>query len=128
MMLVSYSSISQTVTVENKTEVVLEKPVAKDVVRDLIRGDAAIADNDVLNAVIKTQRKQLQQEKDVATVNKIISDNMQSIINQNKVVVNEQDVAIKSLNSSLYSQKNKTLFYKVTTFAALAVAGYLLVQ
>ena len=127
--LTSLNCFSQTGTNKESdtTKVVLTKEVAKQVVKDLIRLDGCQEELKLTqNKVIKLEEREIQKD----TIISLLKDkdkNNQFIIGQKDKQLQISEDLSKSLEKELKGQKNKTLFWKIGTFAGVLIT-YLIVK
>lgn len=122
-------SFSQTVTKTNvDTIVALKVPVAKLVIKDLIKGDGAIAEVNDLNKVIslKDQQIGLYKEKDSLKDQKIV--NLETIIGKKDEQFSLERQKSESLFKELKAQRRQTFFYKIGSFVAIITTSMLLLK
>ena len=127
--LVTLKSFSQTVTKTNiDTLVPLKVPVAKLVIKDLIKGDGAVAEVAELNKVISLKDEQigLYKQKDTLKDQKI--GNLELIISKKDEQFSLERQKSESLLKELKGQKLKTFFYKAGTFVAVISTTLLLLK
>ncbi len=122
----SLSSFSQTVT--DSTKIVLTKPVAKLVIKDIVVGDQ-------LKIQLKTTQELLDQTNGKLETQSILVDNLESQVFNYKSIIEElnskstiQSQLSKDLEKALKSQKRRTFLYKVGTIAGGVATLLLLVQ
>lgn len=97
-------------------------------ITDLINGDAAVEENGVLREVINTQQEEIDNHVYNAADLRKISANLELAVKAKQGVIDEQGKELKASDSQLGKQKNKTLFYQITTVAAILGGGYLLIR
>ena len=122
-------SFSQTVTKTNvDTVVALKVPVAKLVIKDLLKGDGAVAEVAELNKVVALKDEQigLFKQKDTLKDQKI--SNLELIINKKDEQFSLERQKSESLLKELKGQKFKTFFYKVGSFVAVISTTLLLLK
>lgn len=122
-------SFSQTVTKTNvDTVVALKVPVAKLVIKDLLKGDGAVAEVAELNKVVALKDEQigLFKQKDTLKDQKI--GNLELIINKKDEQFSLERQKSESLLKELKGQKFKTFFYKVGSFVAVISTTLLLLK
>lgn len=122
-------SFSQTVTKTNvDTVVVLKVPVAKLVIKDLIKGDGSIVEIQELNKVITLKDDQigLFKQKDTLKDQKI--GNLEFIIIKKDEQFSLERMKSESLLKELRSQRRKTFFYKVGSFVGIIATSLLLLK
>jgi hypothetical protein len=122
-------SFSQTVTKTNvDTVVALKVPVAKLVIKDLLKGDGAVAEVAELNKVVALKDEQigLFKQKDTLKDQKI--SNLELIINKKDEQFSLERQKSESLLKELKKQKFKMFFYKVGSFVAVMTTTLLLLK
>ena len=122
-------SFSQTVIKTNiDTIVPLKVPVAKLVIKDLIKGDGAIAEITELNKVIGLKDEQigLFKQKDTLKDQKI--SNLELIISKKDEQFSLERQKSESLLKELKGQRRKTFFYKVGSFIGVIATSMLLLK
>lgn len=122
-------SFSQTVTKTNvDTIVALKVPVAKLVIKDLIKGDGAIAEVNDLNKVVtlKDQQISLFKEKDLLKDQKIT--NLETIISKKDEQFSLERAKSESLLKELKGQRRKTFLYKVGSYVGIIATSILLIK
>jgi hypothetical protein len=122
-------SFSQTVTKTNiDTIVPVKVPVAKLIIKDLIKGDGAISEVFELNKVISLKDEQigLFKQKDTLKDQKI--GNLELIISKKDEQFSLERQKSESLLKELKAQRMKTFFYKVGSFVAVITTSLLLLK
>ncbi len=122
-------SFSQSVTKTNvDTIVALKVPVAKLVIKDLIKGDGAAAEVIDLNKVIglKDQQIGLFKEKDALKDQKI--SNLELMFSKKEEQFNLERQKSESLLKELKGQKRKTFLYKVGSYVGIIATSILLIK
>ena len=131
LILMNYLSFSQTATnqqIQADTIVPLQVPIAKLVIKDLLKGDGAIAELTELNSVIELiNQKMVLKDTMISTLNSKIS-NYDYIISQKDSQFKLEREKSESLVIELKKQKRKTFLYKVGTFIAIITTSILLVK
>jgi len=120
----SLSAFSQSVT--DTLKIPLPKVIVKEVIKDLIKGDASKKEVVVLNDIIAQKSIQLS-TKDTIIISlnqKII--NFGSIINTKDQQQSLNTQLVKDLEKALKRQKRRTFFYKVGTGIGAVVTLILL--
>jgi hypothetical protein len=133
LLLVTLLSFSQTVTKDEKsvvqdTIVPLKVPIAKLVIKDLIKGDDAIVEVKELNKVISLKDGQisLMKQKDTLKDQKI--SNLELIISKKDQQFDLERQKSESLLKELKGQRRKTFLYKVGTFVGVVATSALLLK
>lgn len=122
----SLSAFSQSVT--DTLKIPLPKVIVKEVIKDLIKGDASKKEVVVLNDIIAQKGIQLS-TKDTIIISlnqKIV--NFGSIINTKDQQQSLNDQLVKDLEKALKRQKRRTFFYKVGTGIGAVVTLILLAK
>lgn len=119
-------SFSQTDINKKDTIVGLKIPVAKKVIKDLLKGDGLEKENILLNEKILTYADQLEYHKEKVKSQEEIITNLNTIILKKNEQFSLQTNKSEELIKELKKQRTKTFLYKVTTFIALVGCGYLL--
>ena len=122
-------SFSQTVTKTNvDTIVALKVPVAKLVIKDLIKGDGAIAEIHELTKIVSLKDEQigLFKQKDSLKDQKIV--NLEVIITKKDEQFSLERMKSESLLKELKGQRTKTFFYKVGSFVGIIATSLLLLK
>jgi hypothetical protein len=127
--LVTLKSFSQTVTKTNiDTLVPLKVPVAKLVIKDLIKGDGAAIEINELNKVIglKDEQINLFKQKDTLKDQKI--SNLELIITKKDQQFDLERAKSESLLKELKGQRRKTFLFKVGSFVGVIATSMLLLK
>jgi hypothetical protein len=108
--------------------VALKVPVAKLVIKDLLKGDGAISEIKELNKVIvlKDDQINLFKQKDTLKDQKI--SNLEVIINKKDEQFGLERQKSESLLKELKGQRRKTFFYKIGSFVAIITTSMLLLK
>jgi hypothetical protein len=122
----SFSSFSQIVT--DSTKIVLTKPIAKLVIKDIVFGDQ-------LKIQLKTLEELLGETNLKVNTQSILVENLESqVLNYKNIVAdldsksNIQTDLSKELERALKASKRRTFLYKVGTIVGGAATLLLLVQ
>jgi len=122
-------SFSQTVTKTNvDTVVALKVPVAKLVIKDLMKGDGAVAEVVELNKVVSLKDEQigLYKQKDSLKEQKI--GNLELIITKKDEQFGLERQKSESLFKELKGQRRKTFLYKVGSFVGIIMTSLYLLK
>ena len=122
-------SFSQTVTKTNvDTIVALKVPVAKLVIKDLMKGDGAVAEVVELNKVVSLKDEQigLYKQKDSLKEQKI--GNLELIITKKDEQFGLERLKSESLFKELKGQRRKTFLYKVGSFVGIIMTSLYLLK
>jgi hypothetical protein len=126
---VTLKSFSQTVTKTNvDTIVALKVPVAKLVIKDLMKGDGAVAEVVELNKVVSLKDEQigLYKQKDSLKEQKI--GNLELIITKKDEQFGLERQKSESLFKELKGQRRKTFLYKVGSFVGIIMTSLYLLK
>ena len=127
--LVTLKSFSQTVTKTNiDTLVPLKVPVAKLVIKDLIKGDGAIVEVKELNKVIGLKDEQLNLFKQKDTLKDQKISNLELIITKKDQQFDLERQKSESLLKELKGQRRKTFLYKIGSFVGVIATSMLLLK
>jgi hypothetical protein len=118
------SSFSQTDT----SKVVISTPIAKLIVKDLILGDECREELKLTqDKVLKLQSRE-QQKDTIINLLEQKDTNNQFIINSQTSQLQLSEQLSRELHKELKGQKNKTLLWKIGTFAGIITSSYLLIK
>ena len=132
LLLVTSISFSQTVTNQPSTQqdtiVALKVPIAKLIIKDLIKGDGAIQEVKELNKTIllKDQQITLFKDKDVLKDQKI--SNLETIITKKDEQFSLERAKSDSLLKELKGQRAKTFLYKMGSFVGIIATSIILLK
>ena len=106
----------------------LKIPVAKLIIKDLIKGDGAIEEVKELNKVVllKDDQIKLLKDKDLLKDQKI--NNLELIISKKDEQFNLERQKSQELFKELKKERRKTFLYKVGTFVGVIATSLLLVK
>ena len=122
-------SFSQTVTKTNvDTVVALKVPVAKLVIKDLIKGDGAQTEIVELNKVITLKDEQISLFKQKDTLKDQKISNLELIITKKDEQFGLERQKSESLLKELKGQRTKTFLYKIGSFVGIIATSLLLVK
>ena len=113
LLLVSFKSFSQTDTI-----VSLKEPIARLVIKDLVKGDGTLIE------LKQTQELLILEQKKVVLKDSVIGNltikivNLESIISKKDEQFGLERQKSESLLKELKKEKRKTFFYKLGTYAA----------
>jgi len=110
------------------TIVPLKVPIAKLVIKDLIKGDGALVEIKELNKVIlmKDDQISLMKQKDTLKNQKI--SNLELIISKKDEQFSLERQKSESLLKELKGQRRKTFLYKVGSFVGIVATSVLLLK
>ena len=122
-------SFSQNVTKTNiDTLVPLKVPVAKLVIKDLIKGDGAIVEVKELNKVITLKDDQINLFKQKDTLKDQKISNLELIITKKDQQFDLERAKSESLLKELKGQRRKTFLYKIGSFVGVIATSALLLK
>lgn len=122
-------SFSQNVTKTNiDTIVALKVPVAKLVIKDLIKGDGAQLEIADLNKTILLKDEQLTLFKQKDTLKDQKINNLELIISKKDEQFSLERQKSESLLKELKGQRRKTFLYKVGSFVGIIATSALLLK
>lgn len=120
--MMSLKSFSQTDT----TKIQLTKPVAKLVVKDLIRGDAAIKEVSLLQTVIVAKDSIILTKAEIIETQDLQLQNLNAILKATEEKYATQEQLSKDLNKALKKEQRRNKFLKIgsgiSTAAAITLA------
>ena len=118
------SSFSQTDT----TKVQIKVPVAKLVIKDILKGDGCIEELKLTqDKVIKLEARETQKDTIISLLESKDKNN-QFIINTQKDQLQLSKELSEQLHKELKGQRTKTFLWKVGTFAGILITSYLLIK
>jgi hypothetical protein len=127
--LVTLKSFSQNVTKTNiDTLVPLKVPVAKLVIKDLIKGDGAVVEIKELNKVITLKDEQINLFKQKDTLKDQKISNLELIITKKDQQFDLERAKSESLLKELKGQRRKTFLYKIGSFVGVIATSMLLLK
>lgn len=122
-------SFSQSVTVTNVDTIVpLKVPIAKLVIKDLIKGDGAVVEIKELNKVIGLKDEQLTLFKQKDTLKDQKISNLELIITKKDQQFDLERAKSESLLKELKGQRRKTFLYKIGSFVGVIATSALLLK
>ena len=120
LVLMSLPSFSQTVT--DSSSVILPEPIARQVIKDLTAGDAAIQELTLVKSVlVLTEKKVFTQDSLITNLSNQIK-NLQLVEIGRKEQLKLSNELSGKLEKDLQIEKTKTLFYKSSTGVMIGVA------
>jgi ribosome-associated translation inhibitor RaiA len=124
--MMSLNAFSQNVI--DSTKIQLTKPIAKLVIKDLLKGDGLSTEIKTMQLLLtETNNKFLSQSDLVFNLQTQIT-NFESVNKQLTFKFEAQERLSKELETSLRRQKNKTKLYKIGTYIGVAAVGILIVK
>lgn len=120
LVLMSLPSFSQTVT--DSSSVILPEQIARQVIKDLTAGDAAIQELTLVKSVlVLTEKKVFTQDSLITNLSNQIK-NLQLVEVGRKEQLKLSNELSGKLEKDLQIEKTKTLFYKSSTGVMIGVA------
>ena len=120
LLLVSSPSFSQTVT--DSSSVILPEQIARQVIKDLTAGDAAIQELTLVKSVlVLTEKKVFTQDSLITNLSNQIK-NLQLVEVGRKEQLKLSNELSEKLEKDLQIEKTKTLFYQSSTGVMIGVA------
>lgn len=110
------------------TIVPLKTPIAKLVIKDLLKGDGAIIEVKELENVVKLKDEQITLLKQKDTLKNQKISNLETIILKKDEQFSLERQKSESLLKELKGQKRRTFFYKVGTFMGVVATSFLLIK
>jgi len=127
MLLMSCISFSQTVT-KQESIVPLKVPVAKLVIKDILKGDGAILElAETQKELNLTNKKVTLKDSVITTLNSKVS-NLDYIINQKDAQFKLEREKSDSLLKELKGQRTKTFLYKLGMYAGVIATSVLILK
>jgi ribosome-associated translation inhibitor RaiA len=121
-------SQNDTLKLKDSKKIQLTKPVAKLVIKDLLKGDGLSTEIKTMQLLLtETNNKFLSQSELVFNLQTQIT-NFESVNKQLNFKFEAQERLSKELETSLRRQKNKTKLYKIGTYIGVAAVGILIVK
>ena len=130
LVMTNLSVFSQNDTLKSKdsTKIQLTKPIARLVIKDLIKGDGLSTElNTVQDLLSQTNNKLITQSTLVTNLELQIA-NYDSLMIQEKSKYAKQEELSLELEAALKKQRNKTRLYKIGTYIGAAAVGILIIQ
>lgn len=122
----SLKSFSQNAT--DSTSIQLTKPIAKLVIKDLIKGDGYAIELETIQQLLSSTNQKLATQSDLVVNLKSQITNYQSILaTKDEQLVTSQQLT-KDLEAALRKQKRMSTIYKIGSTVGLAAVTLLLIQ
>ena len=120
----SLSSFSQIDT----TKVRIKTPVAKLVVKDILKGDGCVQELKLTQEkVIKLQAREAQKDT-IISLYRDKDDNNKLIIHTQELQINQYEKLSDDLHKELRATKRSSIFWKITTYVGIFTTSYLLIK
>jgi hypothetical protein len=124
LLLTSLSSFSQTDT----TKVQIKTPVAKLVIKDILKGDGCAEELKLTQEkIIKLEARETQKDTIISLLESKDKNNQFIIATQKDQLQLSKELS-EQLHKELKGQRTKTFLWKVGTFAGILTTSYLLVK
>lgn len=127
LVLLSWSSFSQT-GIERDSIVSLKVPIAKLVIKDLLKGDGDKVELIELNKILELTQEKVKLKDSVITTLDFKVNNLQTIILTKDEQFRLQEELSKKLHKELKAEKTKTFIYKLGAGAGAVATILLLAQ
>lgn len=122
----SLKSFSQNAT--DSTSIQLTKPIAKLVIKDLIKGDGYAIELETIQQLLTSTNQKLSTQSDLVVNLKSQITNYESIlVSKDEQLVTSQQLT-KDLEAALRKQKRMSTIYKIGSTVGLAAVTLLLIQ
>ena len=122
----SLNAFSQNVI--DSTKIQLTKPIAKLVIKDLLKGDGLSTEIKTMQLLLTETNNKFLSQSDLVFNLKTQITNFESVNKQLNFKFEAQERLSKELETSLRRQKNKTKLYKIGTYIGVAAVGILIVK
>ena len=124
------SVFSQNDTSKSKdsTKIQLTKPVARLVIKDLIKGDGLSTELKTVQNLLSETNSKLTTQTTLVTNLELQIANYDSLLIQEKSKFAKQEELSLELEQALRKQKNKTKLYKIGTYIGAAAVGILIIK
>ena len=124
LLLTSLSSFSQTDT----TKVQIKVPVAKLVIKDILKGDGCAEELKLTQEkIIKLEARETQKDTIISLLESKDKNNQFIIATQKDQLQLSKELS-EQLHKELKGQRTKTFLWKVGTFAGILTTSYLLIK
>ena len=123
LLLTSLSSFSQTDT----TKVRIKVPVAKLVIKDIIKGDGCQLElKETQEKLIKTEEREKEKDSHIVFLEEKDKNNNFMLGKKDQQLKVSEELT-NSLHKELKGQRTKTFLWKVGTYAGIVVSTYLII-
>lgn len=124
--MMSLKSFSQIVT--DTTSIQLTKPVAKLVIKDLMKGDGMAVELQTIQEILSSTNQKLATQTELVTNLNLQITNLESILNTKDEQINTSQELSKELEEALRKEKRLGRLYKLGSTVGIAAVALLLVQ
>ena len=122
----SFNSFSQTAT--DTTKIVLTKPIAKLVIKDLIQFDGLSTEMQTMQSILTETNNKLLTQNQLVTNLQLQNNNLESVIRELNAKYDTQARLTLDFEKALKRQKRQSTIYKIGTTVGAAAVLLLLVQ
>lgn len=122
----SLKSFSQIAT--DSTSIQLSKPVAKLVIKDLMKGDGMAVELQTIQEILSSTNEKLATQTELVTNLNLQITNLESILSTKDKQINTSQELSKELEEALRKEKRLGRLYKLGSTVGLAAVALLLVQ
>ncbi len=124
--MMSLKSFSQIAT--DSTSIQLTKPVAKLVIKDLMKGDGMAVELQTIQEILSSTNEKLATQTELVTNLNLQITNLESILSTKDEQINTSQELSKELEEALRKEKRLGRLYKLGSTVGLAAVALLLVQ
>lgn len=124
--MMSLKSFSQIVT--DTTSIQLTKPVAKLVIKDLMKGDGMAVELQTIQEILSSTNQKLATQTELVTNLNLQITNLESILSTKDEQINTSQELSKELEEALRKEKRLGRLYKLGSTVGIAAVALLLVQ
>lgn len=124
--MMSLKSFSQIAT--DSTSIQLSKPVAKLVIKDLMKGDGMAVELQTIQEILSSTNEKLATQTELVTNLNLQITNLESILSTKDKQINTSQELSKELEEALRKEKRLGRLYKLGSTVGLAAVALLLVQ
>ena len=130
LVMMNWNAFSQNDTSKSKdsTKIQLTKPVARLVIKDLIKGDGLSTELKTVQNLLSETNSKLTTQTTLVTNLELQIANYNSLLIQEKSKFSKQEELSLELETALRKQKNKTKLYKIGTYIGAAAIGILIIK
>lgn len=124
--MMSLKSFSQIAT--DSTSIQLSKPVAKLVIKDLMKGDGMAVELQTIQEILSSTNQKLATQTELVTNLNLQITNLESILSTKDEQINTSQELSKELEEALRKEKRLGRLYKLGSTVGIAAVALLLVQ
>ena len=122
----SLKSFSQIAT--DSTSIQLSKPVAKLVIKDLMKGDGMAVELQTIQEILSSTNQKLATQTELVTNLNLQITNLESILSTKDEQINTSQELSKELEEALRKEKRLGRLYKLGSTVGIAAVALLLIQ